>query len=73
VFAKLLGELSEQPEKQVEIALQRATQRSPLPDEIARGVALMQQLQSENHLSADDARVWFCLMTLNLNEMIYVD
>jgi hypothetical protein len=73
VFAKLLGELSDQPEKQVEIALQRATQRTPRPDEIARGLSLMQQLQSDNQLSADDARVWFCLMTLNLNEMIYVD
>lgn len=58
---------------QVRIGLTRVTQRSPSEDEIARGVELINSLKNENNLSDAQARKFFCLMALNLNEFMYLD
>ncbi len=60
-------------EQQVRIALQRVLQRSPESDEIQRGVSLIRTLQTDHHLSLQQAQKYFCLMALNLNEFIYLD
>lgn len=58
---------------QVRLALTRVMQRPPTDEEVSRGVQLMQALQKENSMNADQARKYFCLMALNLNEMMYLD
>ena len=58
---------------QVRVALERVTQRPPSEDEIEQGIQLVRSLQSGEGLSAEKALEYFCLMTLNLNEFIYLD
>ena len=38
-----------------------------------RGLRLMDSLQREDHASKDAALKYFCLMALNLNEMVYLN
>lgn len=73
-FAAMLQEMHPQSlESQVSTALQRVTQRPPSDDEVSRGLKLIQTLQDENKMSAEQARKYFCLVALNLNEFIYLD
>ena len=58
---------------QIRLALARVAQRSPSADEIRQGLTFIQQLQSEEGLTADQALQSFCLLALNLNEFIYLD
>jgi mono/diheme cytochrome c family protein len=58
---------------QVRLALQRVTQREPFQKEIARGLALLQQLRNKHGLTQDLALQRFCLVALNLNEFMYLD
>jgi mono/diheme cytochrome c family protein len=58
---------------QVKAALERATQRPATETEVARGIEMMAMLQREQNMSIDQARKYFCLMALNLNEFIYLD
>ena len=58
---------------QVRLGLTRACQRSPTEDEIQDGITLIETLQTEEGLSADQALQYFCLVALNLNEFIYLD
>jgi hypothetical protein len=37
------------------------------------GIALIEKLQTEEGLSANQALQYFCLVALNLNEFIYLD
>lgn len=53
--------------------LQQTLQRSPTTQEIDRGVKLIADLQQDHRLSSDEARKYYCLMALNLNEFIYLD
>ncbi len=53
--------------------LQQTLQRAPTSFEIDRGVKLIADLQQEHRLSSDEARKYYCLMALNLNEFIYLD
>lgn len=57
---------------QVKLCLLRITQRQPSPEEIDRGVRLIESLAGGD-VSADDALRYFCLLSYNLNEFLYLD
>jgi mono/diheme cytochrome c family protein/cytochrome c553 len=61
------------PERQVRFVLFRVLQREPTPVEVARGVALMNALETQDGKSPDEALRCFCLVALNLNEFVYLD
>jgi mono/diheme cytochrome c family protein len=61
------------PAAQVSLALRRTLQREPSMVEIERGVLFIQKMRQEHQFSAEEALRSFCLLTLNLNEFIYVD
>jgi hypothetical protein len=58
---------------QVRLALSLATQRGPTEIEVRRGVELILALEAEDKLSNEAALKCFCLVVLNLNELIYLD
>ena len=55
------------------MALRLALSRQLAEREIERGVKLIDSLQTENGMSAEQALNQFCLVVLNLNEFIYLD
>jgi Protein of unknown function (DUF1549)/Protein of unknown function (DUF1553)/Planctomycete cytochrome C/PA14 domain len=57
----------------VRLAMYLATSRPPRDADIRRGVDLIQALQTEDRVSADVALQSFCLVVLNLNEVMYLD
>jgi hypothetical protein len=57
---------------QIQLALNRVTQRRVTQEEINRGVELIDQLIKVG-ISERDALKYFCLVSYNLNEFIYVD
>ena len=61
------------PGRRVKLALRRTLQREPTAAEVERGLALMQDLEREHGLSADESLHYFCLTALNLNEFLYLD
>ena len=74
VFADMLNE--EYPDTldvQIRAALRRVLQRPPTEEEVARGLQLIHTLQTENHMTTEQARKYFCLVALNLNEFVYLD
>jgi hypothetical protein len=74
LFARMVAEQHpESLEAQVRLALRRVTQREPSQEEVTRGLELIRTLQTENHLSPEQARRYFCLVALNLNEFVYLD
>jgi mono/diheme cytochrome c family protein len=74
VFARtVLREAGDDPAAQVRLALRRATQRGPSAAEVARGVALLEALREKHRLDPPAALAAFCLLTLNLNEFVYLD
>ena len=74
VFAQRLGrEAGTDPEKQVRLALQLIASRPPTSIELKRGLDLIEGLRTADHQSADVALKYFCLMSLNLNEMVFLD
>jgi hypothetical protein len=58
---------------QVRRGLYLATARQPTDAEVRRGVTLIATLQREDRISADAALQAFCLVVLNLNEVMYLD
>jgi hypothetical protein len=70
---RLRKECGEDLKKQVQLALSLATARPPSQAEIERGVALIESLKANDGASPEVALKYFCLMVLNLNEMIYLD
>ena len=58
---------------QVTLAYRMALNRDPDEAMIRRGLALMESLKTKHGLSAEKGLEQFCLMTLNLNEFIYLD
>jgi len=58
---------------QVRRGLYLATSRQPSDREVHRGVTLIEALQRDDRLSADAALQAFCLVVLNLNEVMYLD
>jgi mono/diheme cytochrome c family protein len=59
--------------EQVRLCLRRVTQREVTEDELARGLRLIEALESEHGLDADRALTLFCVVALNLNEFMYLD
>lgn len=57
----------------VRLALERVLQRRPEKSEIDQGVELINTLQKKHQMSERDARRYFCLVALNLNEFMYLD
>ena len=73
-FARLVFETAgEDRSAQVRLALSRATQRRPTEQEVQRGVSLIDALVQEEKTSPRKALKYFCLLTLNLNEFLYLD
>jgi mono/diheme cytochrome c family protein len=62
-----------EPSGQVAWILTRVLQRPPRDQEVARGVKLLQRLQTDDGLDAGAALHAFCVVALNLNEFIYLD
>ncbi len=73
VFAEQLQKASTDSREQVRLALNRALQRQPQEKEIARGLQFLKDSQAADKLTADVALQRFCLLTLNLNEFVFVD
>lgn len=59
--------------QQVILAFRLALCRNPDRGLVERGMSLVETLKTRHGLSADSALDKFCLMTLNLNEFIYLD
>ena len=57
----------------VERAIAIALVRQPTADEIARGLALIDQLETTEGISPGRALELYCLLLLNLNEFAYLD
>ena len=51
----------------------RILQRNPTQAEIDRGVRLIATLEKEDGKAPDEALALFCLVSLNLNEFVYLD
>lgn len=74
LFAEFLNEKApDDAQRQVELALERVTQRPATEEQIRRGLDLMEALQADQQLSQEEARKYFCLVALNLNEFLYLD
>ncbi|MFP6620705.1 MAG: hypothetical protein VB877_15275, partial [Pirellulaceae bacterium] len=58
---------------QVSLALRRSLQRPVTNQEIEQGLEFIEQLQEQPEVSAANALDYFCLVMLNLNELIYLD
>lgn len=58
---------------QVRLAFRLALDREPDTGMVDRGLKLIDKLKADHQLSVDKALEQFCLMTLNLNEFIYLD
>ena len=74
VFAEMLSE--DHPDtldSQIRTALRRVMQRPPTDAEVTRGLQLIDTLQNENKMTIEQARKYFCLVALNLNEFVYLD
>ncbi len=57
----------------VKTAFRLVTGRDATEAEVTRGVGLIADWQSRDHMSHDSARKTFCLLALNLNEFLYLD
>jgi hypothetical protein len=70
---RLRNEAGKDLSAQVRLALYLATCRPPTPEEVRRGVALVEALRREYGASEETALDYFCLVVLNLNEFFYLD
>jgi len=71
--ARLTREAGGDLKAQVRLGLLLATSRPPTEAEIQRGLDLIAALRSNENATAEVALKYFCLMALNLNEVIYLD
>ena len=71
--ARLRKEAGDDVTKQVRLGLQLVTTRQPTPAEVQRSLALISALRAQENAPAEVALKYFCLMALNLNELVYVD
>ena len=73
IFADFLRNQSpDDLSNQIQHALNQVTQRRVTDEEVNRGVQLIQQLVGIG-VSERDALKYFCLVSYNLNEFLYVD
>lgn len=73
VFAENLRQTSQDVATQVETALNRVLQRKPTDSEVKRGLDLIGTLQREDKLNEAESLRLFCLVSLNLNEFLFLD
>ena len=73
LFAAAAEEAGDDPAKQIEFILRRVLQRQPAPAQIDRGVKFMAEVQKSEGASAAEALRQFCLLSLNLNEFVYLE
>jgi hypothetical protein len=59
--------------RQINDALTAVTQRIPPTTDISRGQQFLQDMQQQEHMNPHDALKAFCLLSLNLNQFIYLD
>ena len=71
--ARLKKETGDQPEAQVRRAFSLVLSRAPSADEVTRGTQLLATLAQKNTADPDWPLRCFCLVALNLNELIYLD
>ena len=73
-FSKRLRiEVGSDTNRQIALAYRLALNREPDGAMVQRGAALIDALKTKHGLSAEKALEQFCLMTLNLNEFVYLD
>jgi mono/diheme cytochrome c family protein len=74
VFAtRLRKEAGDDLRNQVRLALSLVTSRPPTNAEVKRGIRLVESLKTEEKATPEVALKYFCLMALNLNEMVFLD
>ncbi len=74
VFAEYLQKVKpDNPFDQVSVALSRVLQRVPTKSEVDRGLALMNELKANDNVDQREALRLFCLVTMNLNEFLFLD
>ncbi|MCB1063102.1 MAG: PSD1 domain-containing protein [Verrucomicrobiae bacterium] len=73
VLADHLRENSDQPEEQVRLGLALAMQREPNADEVRQCLNFMESVKSQSGLDDKAALERFALLTLNLNEFVFLD
>ncbi len=66
-------QVGNEPSAQIRFVLRRTLQREPTQKEIDRGVKFVQTMWTEHQLDAAEALRYFCLLALNLNELMYLD
>jgi mono/diheme cytochrome c family protein len=71
--ARLRKEAGDDLQKQIRLGLYLVTSREPTSAEIKRGLRLVESLKVEEQATEEVALKYFCLMALNLNEMVYLD
>jgi len=71
--AHLRREAGDDLRKQVRLGLYLVTSRRPTAAEVKRGVRLVESLRADKSTTQEAALKYFCLMALNLNEMVYLD
>jgi mono/diheme cytochrome c family protein len=71
--ARLRREAGDDVRQQVRLGLYLVTSRPPTEAEINRGAGLVEEFCAEHGLEPSLALKYFCLMALNLNEMVYLD
>lgn len=74
VFAeRIQKEAGDNRKDQVRLGLSLATNRQPSEEEVADGMAMMDEMQQIAGLTKNQALERFCLMAVNLNEFLYLD
>lgn len=72
-FARRLRKESDTPQARVARGLSLALCRPADDEEIARGLDLIDTLKTQHNIDDERALELFCLVTLNLNEFVYLD
>jgi len=70
---RVIADVGAEPAAEVDLALRLALCRPAMPHEVQRGVALIDQWQQQDGLTAEQALSNLCLMIFNLNEFVYLD
>ena len=71
--ARLKREAGADLNDQVRLALKLTTGRNPSPDEVRRGLELIDAMTLDQGVGKDQALRAFSLVVLNLNEFLYLD
>jgi len=71
--ARLKREAGDDRAAQVRLAWRLTTSREATRDEVAQSLDLMDSLEREEGIAAEQSLTHFCLVMLNLNEFVYLD